>query len=248
MRSRMILISIFVFIMNVSQAQTKGTLSVSVKTSSTGGNYSPRNILAIWVEDSSGKFVKTLLAYAEKRKTHLNTWEASTNASGSMYNAVDAITGATQSSHATRTCSWDGTDYNKKIVPDGDYKIRMELTDKNATGNTASYTFTKSTQAQLLTPKDVPSFSAVSLSWSGTSTAIEPEQQENTVEIYPNPGHGRFTIKAEQLISLKVTDIAGRVICTSLFPYFDLSNEPRGIYFVTVKTSHETVVKKIIRN
>jgi len=45
-------------------AQTNGTLAVSVTTSSTGGNYAPRNIVAIWVEDNSGKFVKTLLAYA----------------------------------------------------------------------------------------------------------------------------------------------------------------------------------------
>ena len=49
-------------------AQTNGTLSVSVTTSSTGGNYAPRNIVAIWIEDSSGKLVKTLLAYAKEWK------------------------------------------------------------------------------------------------------------------------------------------------------------------------------------
>ncbi len=48
-------------------SQTNGTLSVSVTTGSAGGNYAPRNVLAIWIEDSSGKFVKPLLAYAANR-------------------------------------------------------------------------------------------------------------------------------------------------------------------------------------
>lgn len=86
-------------------AQTNGTLSVSVVISSTGGNFAHRNVLAIWIEDNIGKFVKTLLAYANSRKTHLNTWEASTTTAGSAFNSVDAITGATQSTHSTRTCS-----------------------------------------------------------------------------------------------------------------------------------------------
>lgn len=73
-------------------AQTCGTLSVSVATSSSGGNYAPRNILGIRIEDNSGKFVKTLLAYANTRKTHLNTWEASTTTAGSVFNSVVDIT------------------------------------------------------------------------------------------------------------------------------------------------------------
>jgi len=218
MCGRLFLVLFLFLCLGIAQAQTKGTLSISVTTSSTGGNYAPRNVLAIWVEDSSGKFVKTLIAYADKRKTHLNTWESSTTAAGSVYNSVDAITGATKSSHATRTCSWDGTDYNKKIVPDGDYKIRMELTDKNATGNTASFPFTKGPVPQKITPKDVPSFSSVTITWTNSTTAIRQEQPENRIEIYPNPGSGWFTVRADQLISLKVNDIAGRLICHNLNP------------------------------
>ncbi len=92
----------------IISAQTNGTLAVSVTTSSAGGNYAPRNIVAIWIEDSSGKFVKTLLAYANSRKNHLETWKTSTTTAGSAYNTTDAISGATQTSHATRTCSWNG--------------------------------------------------------------------------------------------------------------------------------------------
>lgn len=143
-----------------------GLLTVSVTTSSTGGNYAPRNILAIWIEDNSGKFVKTLLAYANTRKTHLNTWEASTTTSGSAFNVVDAITGATQSSHGNHTCTWYGADYTGKVVSDGVYKVRMELTDKNSSGNAASFSFTKGPNTQKLTPANGPSFSSVSINWT----------------------------------------------------------------------------------
>jgi len=231
------------------QAQTNGALSVSVSTSSAGGNYAPRNIVAIWIEDNSGKFVKTLLAYANTRKTHLNMWEASTTSIGSAFNSIDAITGATQSSHSTRTCTWNGTDYNKKLVSDGVYKVRMELTDKNSSGNAASFSFNKGPNTQKLTPANETSFSAISLNWTTTVTGVNPEiVVSNIIVVYPNPGSGQFTVVGENIKSIKITNLSGREICTSLTPVFDITNQPKGIYFVSVKTDQTTVVKKIIRN
>ena len=230
-------------------AQTNGTLAVTVATSQVGGPYAPRNVLAIWIEDNSGKFVKTLLAYANTRKTHLNIWESSTTAAGSVYNSVDAITGATQSSHGIRTCTWNATDHNGKLMADGDYKVRMELTDQNATGNLASFTFSKGPNAQKLTPANVPSFSSVTINWTQSVTAIDQEMsRSNTIVIYPNPGSGVFAVLGGNIVSLSVTSLSGKVICTSHTPVFDLSNQPNGIYFVTVKTDQATFVKKIIKN
>ena len=249
MRRNLLILLLSFFCIGQIQAQTNGTLAVSVTTSSTGGNYAPRNVVAIWIEDNSGKFVKTLLAYANARITHLNTWQASSLAAGKEFDKTDAISGATQSSHATRTCKWNGTDYSGKLMADGDYKVRMELTDKNSTGNIASFTFTKGATAQKLTPTSVPSFSSVMLNWSTSVTAIDPElTQSNTIVVYPNPGHGIFTVMGENIISLKVTSLSGKVVCISQTPVFDLSNQPNGIYFVSVKTDLTTVVKKIIRN
>ena len=232
------------------QAQTAGRLMVTVTTGPAGGPYAPRNILAIWIEDSSGKFVKTLLAYANTRKTHLNTWEASTTAVSSAFNVVDATTGATQSSHGTRICQWNGTDYSGKQVADGDYKVRMELTDQNATGYTASFTFTKGPTARKLTPTDVlPSFSVISLDWTGTTTNANPKLlQSNAIVVYPNPGSGLFTVLGDNIISVEVSSLSGNIIWTGKNPVFDISAQPKGIYFVKVKTGKETVVRKIIRN
>lgn len=201
-----------------------------------------------WIEDNSGKFVKTLLAYANKRKQHLNIWETSTNAAGSMYNSVDATTGATQSSHDTRTCTWNGTDSNKKIVADGDYMLRMELTDKNGTGNVASFAFTKGPTAQKHTPASVPSFSSVSLNWSASVTGISPEiTPSSNYVVYPNPGTGHFTVSGDDIQSLKVMNLAGNVVCTSQTPTFDITAQPRGIYLVTIITAQTTIAKKIIK-
>jgi len=229
-------------------AQTSGTLSVAVTTSSAGGNYAPRNIVAIWVEDSSGNFVKTLLAYAASRKTHLNNWETSTTSAGNVYNVTDAISGATQSAHGTRTCTWNGTDFSGKMVADGNYNLRMELTDKNSTGNSVSFTFIKSTSNQKLTPANVPSFSSVSIEWKNLATeVIHKQTKSNTIVVYPNPGTGIFNIIGEDIKSVQVRDLSGKIILKTKSPVIDLSNQPKGIYLFTIKAKRQTFVEKIVK-
>lgn len=228
-------------------AQTPGTLTVSVSTSAAGGNYAPKNIVAIWIEDNQGNFVKTMLAYAQTRKTHLNTWEATTTAAGSPYNTVDAITGATKTSHATRTCSWDGTDINGNIVSDGTYKLRMELTDKNGTGNYSTFTFAKDTLPVNLTPANVPSFSSISIVWEPVITAIENISLSDSYNIYPNPSSGKFTITGEMVTSIRVMNLSGLIIGSSETNSIDLSLQPDGIYIFKLSTGNGIITKKVMK-
>ncbi len=139
---------------------TPGTLTVSVTESTAGGGYAPSHIIAIWIENGSGVFVKTLMAYANTRIQYLTNW-----VSKSAKNKVDAVSGATQNSFTTRTATWNATDVNKAVVVDGTYKVCMELTDKNGTGNFSTFTFTKGPTAVTLTPANAPSFSAISIKW-----------------------------------------------------------------------------------
>jgi hypothetical protein len=229
-------------------AQTTGKLDVSVTTSSTGGNYSPKNIVAIWIEDESGNFVKTLLAYAEKRIQHLNTWEKATNAKGSMYNRTDAITGATQGSHGTRTCSWNGTDYNKNLVADGKYFVCMELTDKNATGNFSKFEFTKGA-GNSVSPQNVASFSSVNIAWEATATLNTKEITfENNIQIFPNPTKNIFHIRGENITDIEILNVAGSVIFkNNSTTRIDMSNFKNGIYLVRIKVGNKTVVKKLVK-
>lgn len=135
-------------------------LYVTAITSTAGGNYSPRNIVAIWVTDNSGKFVKTLTFYAAQRKTDLTNWVA---ASG--FNTTDAVTGATRTSFGTITAKWNGTNTSGTVVADGTYNVCMELTDKGGTGNYSQFAFTKGASELNFTPANVSSFSSISIKW-----------------------------------------------------------------------------------
>lgn len=232
-----ILLPLFV-LLGVSwiSAQTSGTLTVTATTSSAGGNFAPKNIVAIWIEDDQGNFVKTLLAYAQNRKTHLNTWEASTTAAGSPFNTVDAITGATKTSHATRTCTWNGTDVNGTLVPDGVYKVRMELTDKNSTGNYSTFTITKDTNPENQTPANVPSFSSISINWIPLLTGIEDNFNSKNYKIYPNPTTGILNISGDNIGEVQIRNAAGYLIYDGVSPAVDLGNQPDGIYLVKIMT------------
>ena len=135
-------------------------LTVSVVASSTGGSYAPRHVVAIWIENSAGTFVKTLTAYAKDRTYDLTNLES---ASGG--NTVDALTGATQTTDGTINGTWNGTDITGKVVADGVYRVCMELTDKGSTGNFSFFTFTKGAVAATQTPANAPSFSSISIKW-----------------------------------------------------------------------------------
>lgn len=228
-------------------AQTEGSLTVTVTTSNAGGNYAPRNCVVFWIEDSQGSFVKTMMAYADTRKTHLNTWEASTTAAGSPFNTVDAITGATRTTHATRNCTWNATNLSGAVVPDGTYRIRMELTDKNATGNFSTFTFTKGTVTEVQTPANVPSFSAITIAWEPVITSIEDPARLSDIQIYPNPSHGIFTVRGDGVSWIEVLNSDGTLVYFGKNATVDLSARPDGVYYARIHTGGGIVLKKILK-
>ncbi len=141
-----------------NQIQTSGgEVTFTFRTVSTGGTYSPKHVLAVWVEDAAG-FVKTRLLRANSKKQYLYTWKASSN-----YNVVDAVTGATMTSHQTHTATWNCTDLEGNIIPDGDYDIWAEFTDKHAQGPLKTITFTKSPEPQTITLSDETYFKDMSV-------------------------------------------------------------------------------------
>lgn len=235
--------------LGTSMAQTSGELAIKVTTSTAGGKYSPRNIVAIWVEDVNGNFVKTLLAYANKRKTHLNNWEASTNAASSAFNTVDAITGATQSNHATRSCSWNGKNHNGELMPDGTYKLRVELTDKNSTGNYSAFSFTKGVSIEELKPADVPSFSNIQIKWTPLNTASEEIIANKSAWIYTNFAQHSVVLRQDSSdpIQVKIFNQQGVLIQQVQLngqAEVDISSWANGLYIFQVgKQSHKVMIQ-----
>ena len=145
------------FTTTVAPANSTGTLTVST-TSSAGGSYSPKNIVAIWIKTNTGVFVKTLLVYAAFRKADLTNWSSNT-----AKNTTNAITGATQSSHAARSCIWNATDLSGALVANGNYIVCMEISDGSR--KYYEYTFTKGATAVTLNPANVSGFTAISIKW-----------------------------------------------------------------------------------
>ena len=229
-------------------AQTTGSLSVSVTTASTGGTYSPKNVFVIWIEDASGNFVKTLTANAEKRIQYLYKWSASTSAKGSQYNRVDAVSGATLSGHGTRTGTWNGTDYNKNLVPDGTYYVCFELTDKHAQGNYSRFAFTKGA-TNSLTPANATGFSNISIQWNASgTTGAEIVDIQNDVQIFPNPSANVFTVQGNDIRNIEVLSVSGVFLFeNSNNSKIDLGNYVHGIYLARIKTGNKTVIKKLVK-
>ena len=88
--------------------------------------------------------------------------------------------------------------------------------------------------------------------WTITVT-VEPNtinKLENSVNIFPNPTTGTFTIETEGNYEITITDISGKVI--SKFHNFktskvDLSNNANGVYFIKFQNSEIVKTIKIIK-
>jgi len=95
---------------------------------------SASNQFAVWVEDSQGKYIKTLYATKytanggwKRRETSIPLWVKKSGLASLTGAQVDAITGATPKT-GTLVYTWDGTDSNGKAVPAGNYVLFLEGT------------------------------------------------------------------------------------------------------------------------
>jgi hypothetical protein len=135
------------------------TLSFQVTTVTFGGNYAPRNVGAIWVSDMNDRFIKSLTVWGQKRRSHLVTWENASRGS-----TVDAVTSATAGSHGTRMGKWNCTGLDEQPVPDGNYRINVEFTERNSEGKVMTpLSFVKSPAPVSAMPADQANFKAVRL-------------------------------------------------------------------------------------
>jgi len=226
----------------VPNISTTGTLTVSVNTLQGALNgYSPKNIVAIWIVDSNGTFVKTLLALAATRKGDLYKWKAAT----STYNVVDATTGATQSAYGVRNCTWNGTDVSRVVVPDGNYTVWIELTDDAVQGPFTSYTFAKGPNAVSLSPAALANFSGISIQWAPTATAIDEVQLEKLYTVYPNPTSSMIYVTGFDIQGIDIYTLAGKCILKSSIQTVNLNSLPKGTYLAKVMTKKGTFIKKI---
>lgn len=129
-------------------------LTFRMNTAPFGGRYKPRNIGAVWVETSTGTYVKTLKRWARIRARYLTRFSTA-----SRNNLVDAVTGATLANHNTvHEIKWNLTDVSRTRVPDGQYRLALELTDKDGPGALHYIPFTIGAWGARSTPPATPQF------------------------------------------------------------------------------------------
>lgn len=214
-----VLLLIFALISaTIVNAQTAGTVTFKVTTITAGGQYAPSNIVAIWVTNSSGTFQKSLKVMAAVRKQYLYQWKTATPAQ----NVVGAITGSTITSHQTHTVSWNCQNSSGTLVPDGDYKIWVEFTEKDGQGPYTSYTFNKGIIGDTLSFSNSANFSNIEISYIPNSSGIEdPAQEASIIRFAGNEaiGFGIPSQKAENAM-LQIFDLSGKFVYESA-DYFD---------------------------
>jgi MYXO-CTERM domain-containing protein len=146
-----------------------GTLSVTLTTTPNRGNYAPRNVVAVWIEDAGGTFVKTIGRWAATRRSSLVAWTQKAGVD------ADAVSGATRANHtAPLTVTWNLKNRANLEVPDGTYTIRMELADRNsnvpADNHQGTFTFVKGPTSSTQNTAN-GGFNAVAINYSAVAAA-----------------------------------------------------------------------------
>ncbi len=238
-----------------------GNVSFTVKTVSYGGDRAPKNIVAIWVEDKDGNFIKTRLLLADRRKQWLITWNEKSKGS-----TVDAVTGATLNDHQSHNIEWDCTDESGALVEDGDYKIVVEFTEEHAQGPMTSVTFTKGPEPQVISPDNETNFIDLKLEYTVDATDVaNAHTGSRELSIYPNPFDDlatiRFTTTGKSPVSFKIFDSEGALLKDMKFIPGSIGEHslqwdgtdqagnplPAGVYILQVHSANRTLSGLVIK-
>ena len=76
------------------------------------------------------------------------------------------------------------------------------------------------------------------------------DQNSNPIQLFPNPGKGFFTIKAEGNYHITVRDIHGKVVDQfegTDQSNFDISERSNGLYLVEIVRENETQIFKLLK-
>jgi hypothetical protein len=154
----------------------EGTLKISFLTKVSHGLYSPRNYGAVWIEDVHSKYVRTLEVWAgsEHQNAVVQWYVRSCRQELAAAGATpDAVTSATLPGPEIHELAWDGKASNGEVVPDGDYKVWMQVTEDEIfpEGPFVGIAFTKGTSRQVTTVDETEGFKDIKLEYVPRSLA-----------------------------------------------------------------------------
>ena len=127
-----------------------------------------RPYVAVWVEDSNKKLVRTVTVWGSNWKwlKELSAWWQKSDSYKDEF--TQSITRATRSPGGY-VIVWDGLDDNKKPVPQGEYKIFLEINREHGRHATESVTVKCGTEAQTAEFRASPEAEAAKLEYGAES-------------------------------------------------------------------------------
>lgn len=228
------------------------SVTFDFRTVTASGTFSPKHVLAVWVESADG-FVKSRKVMASARKKYLYTWKAVSNE-----NVVDAITGATLNTHQSHSVIWDCKDLDGQEVPDGEYIIRVEFTEKHAQGPLQLVSFVKGDAALHTTPPDATYFKDMVLDFvPGSGIGIEHPDAEPAFCLQPNPCKSHCSIKMNETVRtvrVSILQMAGTSVYQQRYHNLHagdnlalpVSDLPSGMYLVRLEYNGQIEQQKMI--
>jgi hypothetical protein len=126
----MLIFLILCYVPVVSAEESKGSVTFTYKLEKISKKAS--NQIALWIEDESSKYVKTVFATRftaqggfKKRPQALSEWTKTSDWINATRDDVDAVSGPTQMA-GMNNLIWDCTDSSGKPVAPGTYVYKME--------------------------------------------------------------------------------------------------------------------------
>ena len=204
-------------------AQTAGTMTFTVTTTYTNGSWSGRHDFVVWIENSSGTFIKSRIHYGSDND-HLVEWSTKTPS----MSLVDATTGSTKNGnpYVYSGIIWIGNDLtgdspNYTLLPDGTYTVAMELAWGSSkvlgTGRQIyRVNFTKGPSPQTVTPANQTNFTNMTLQWNplGVGVAVNDEQAKFSVSPNPisNQSKIQYSLNGLAEVNIGLYDITGKLV------------------------------------
>jgi hypothetical protein len=163
-------------------------LTVMFKTTLIGEHWKPANVGAVWIEDAAGTYIKTIERWAAIRSRSLYQW--ADHACATAWPEMDAVSEATLPDHNTQhSDTWDGRDFNGKVVPDGAYKLFIEVTETETNyGPLGVVDFQKNGAPSTVQPPDTPAFAGLTLMYM--PSAESPDAPADGGEPHADAGGG----------------------------------------------------------
>ena len=160
-----------------------------------------------------------------------------------LYYVTDSITGVPPLKYIW---SWgDGSANDTIAYPShtystaGNYNICLTITD--STGCTSTYcdsSYLQKTTNSMIYVEVVQDI----------TTGINENELSNQIKFFPNPVFDNFQIQTSLPIkNIEITDITGRMVCTTTNKTIDCRGYAKGVYFVKVQTEKGLKVKKIVK-